>query len=115
MAGLARLFRPAALIFENPVPAVLAQAIDGAKLLELAVLIAGSAEDVATTGTNGVISRRWMQTQAGPGRCSAPQGSLASLAACGRTGDGERRGGAGFIAFDTSNPETWEEAVDLAI
>ena len=43
LTGLARIFRPAALILKNPAPAVLAKTIAGAKALELAVLLAGDA------------------------------------------------------------------------
>ena len=54
LTELARLFRPAALIFESPDPAVLAQAIAGAQPLELAVLIAGDAGKAAAAGASGV-------------------------------------------------------------
>lgn len=54
LTELARLFQPAALIFKDPVPAALAQAIARAKPLELAVLVTGTAEEAAEARANGV-------------------------------------------------------------
>ncbi|MGO9485022.1 MAG: thiamine phosphate synthase [Rhodomicrobium sp.] len=116
LTGLARLFRPAALIFENPAPAVLAQAIAGAKALELAVLLAGEAEEAAAAGANGV----YIATPgADAGRARAVLGSAGIVgAACGLSRHAAMEcaeAGADFIAIDATTPETWEQAVALSL
>jgi thiamine-phosphate pyrophosphorylase len=116
MAGLARLFRPAAVIFENPAPAVLAQAMAGAKALELAVLIAGNAEDAAAAGANGVYLTA-LDADASRARTLLGASGIVGVA-CGLSRHAameSAEAGADFIAFDASNSETWEEAAGLSL
>ena len=116
LTELARLFRPAALIFESPDPAVLAQAIAGAQPLELAVLIAGDAGKAAAAGASGVYLTI-------PGedavRARTVLGSAGIVGtACGLSRHAameSAEAGADFIAFDASNPETWEQAAELSL
>ncbi len=116
LTGLAKLFRPAALILKNPAPAVLAQAIAGAKALELAVLLAGTAGEAAAAGAGGVYLT---MLGADVGRARTLLGSEAIIgAACGLSRHAameSAEAGADFVAFDASNPDTWEETVELSL
>lgn len=116
LAGLARLFRPAALIFEDPAPDVLAQALAGAKPLELAVLITGDVNKATAAGASGV----YLATPgADTGRARTVLGSTAIIgAACGLSRHAAMEcaeAGADFIAFDASNPEALEQAAELSL
>ena len=107
MTELARLFRPAALIFKAPDPAVLAQAIAGAKPLELAVLIAG---DAGRSGCGG--RERRLSHRTGVRMLAKRETVLGSAgivgAACGLSRHAameSAEAGADFIAFDASDPD----------
>ncbi len=116
LTELARLFRPAALIFKDPAPAVLAQAIAGAKQLELAVLITGSAEEAAAAGANGVYLSTATEDAA---KARATLGSAGIIgAACGLSRHAameSAEAGADFIAFDASDPAGLDQAAGLSL
>lgn len=116
LAGLVRLFRPAALIFEKPAPAVLAQAISAAKLLKLAVLLAGDAGEAAAAGAHGVYLTI---PGADAGRARSVLGSAGIVgAACGLSRHAAMEcaeAGADFIAFDATDPDAWEQAARLSL
>ena len=116
LTGLARIFRPAAVILKNPAPAVLAKTIAGAKPLELAVLLAGDAKEAAAAGAGGVYLGL---VDAVVGRARTLLGSEAIIgAACGLSRHAameSAEAGADFVAFDASNPDTWEETVELSL
>ncbi len=116
LTGLVRLFRPAALIFEALAPAVLAEAIAGAKAFELAVLLTGTAGEAAAAGAGGVYLAL---ADAGAGQARPLLGDSAVIgAACGLSRHAameSAEAGADFIAFDASNPDTWEEAAELSL
>jgi thiamine-phosphate pyrophosphorylase len=116
LTGLARLFRPAALILKSPAPAVLAQAIAGAKACELALLLAGSAGDAAAAGAGGVYLTLIGEDAS---RARTLLGGDAVIgAACGLSRHAameSAEAGADFVTFDASNPDTWEEAAELAL
>jgi thiamine-phosphate pyrophosphorylase len=116
MAGLVRLFRPAAVIFRDPAPAVLAQAIAGAKPLELAVLVAaGGADGLSGTGASGVY------LNVAGADCASARAAFGSSgiigAACGLSRHAAMEcaeTGADFIVFDATDPESLEEAAELS-
>ncbi len=116
LTGLARLFRPAAVIFVDPAPAVLAQAIAGAKPLELAVLVNERAEEAAAAGANGVY---FATAGADIARARTVLGAAGIVGvACGLSRHAameSAEAGADFIAFDASNPEAWEQAAELSL
>lgn len=115
LTELARLFRPAALIFKDPAPAVLAQAIAGAKPLELAVLITGSAEEAAAAGANGVYLLVAAEDVA---KARASLGGAGIIgAACGLSRHAameSAEAGADFIAFDASDQADLDQAAELS-
>ncbi len=116
LTGLARLFRPAALIFKDPVPAVLARAIAAAKPLELGVLIAGSAEEAAAAGANGVYLPGAADNVA---KARASLGSAGIVgAACGLSRHAameSAEAGADFIAFEALDPAALDRAAELSL
>ncbi len=116
LPGLVRLFRPAALILKNPAPAVLAQAIAGAKTLEIALLLAGTAEEAAAAGAGGVYLSL---VGADAGRARTLLGGDAVIGvACGLSRHAAMEcaeAAADFVVFDASNPDTWDEAADLSL
>ena len=116
MTSLLRLFRPAAIIFKYPAPAVLAQAAAGAKAFDLAVLAASAdAENAAAAGASGVYLNA---LAADAGRARALFGSSGIIgAACGLSRHAameSAEASADFITFDASSPETSEQAVELS-
>jgi thiamine-phosphate pyrophosphorylase len=116
LASLVRPFRPAAVVFVEPAPAVLAQAIAGAKPLELAVLVAAAdTKGAAAAGASGVYLA---EPGADAGDARAGFGSAGIVgAACGLSRHfamESAEAGADFIVFDASCTETLEEAVDLS-
>ncbi len=115
LTGFARLFRPAALIFMKPAPAVLAQAAASAKPLELAVLVADAAEDAHAGGANGVYLSK---AGADVSQARAVLGSAGIIgAACGLSRHAameSAEAGADFVAFDASDLVAWEEAAALS-
>ncbi len=116
LTQLARLFRPAALIFKDPVPAALAQVIAGARPLELAVLITGSAEEAAAAGANGVYLSTATEDVA---KARAALGSAGIVgAACGLSRHAameSAEAGADFVAFDASDPAALDPAAELSL
>jgi thiamine-phosphate pyrophosphorylase len=116
LTGLVRLFRPAAVIFKNPAPAIFAQAIAGAKALEIALLLAGTAGEAAAAGAGGVYLTL---ADAGAGHARTLLGDGAVIgAACGLSRHAAMEcaeAGADFIAFDASTPDTWDEAMELSL
>jgi len=116
LGGLARLFRPAALIFAEPAPEVLVQAIAGAKTLELAVLVTGSAAEAHAAGANGVYLRA---ADADISKARAELGSSGIIgAACGLSRHAameSAEAGADFIAFDASDSSAWDKAAELSL
>jgi thiamine-phosphate pyrophosphorylase len=116
VAGLAGRFRPAALIFEDPAPALLAQAIAGARGLELAVLAAAADAESAAAAKAGGVYLNIADAQVG--RARTLLGSAAIIgAACGLSRHAameSAEAGADFVAFDASSPESLEQAVELA-
>ncbi|MFY9642485.1 MAG: thiamine phosphate synthase [Rhodomicrobium sp.] len=116
LTELARLFQPAALIFKDPVPAALAQAIARAKPLELAVLVTGTAEEAAEARANGVYLSAATEDVA---KARAALGSAGVIgAACGLSRHAameSAEAGADFIAFDASDPAALEAAAELSL
>lgn len=115
LAVLAKLFRPAAVIFKSPAPKVIAPAIAAAKLLELAVLLADDIEAAKAAGANGVY---FTAAGADLAKARAALGSAAIVgAACGLSRHGAMEAaeaGVDFIAFDASDPAQWEQAAELS-
>jgi thiamine-phosphate pyrophosphorylase len=115
LAGLAKRFRPAALIFEAPSAEILAQAAAAAKPLELAVLLTGRADAVRPAGADGVYL-----TAASTGVLEARTalGSAAVIgAACGLSRHAameSAEAGADFVSFDASDPAAWDQAAGLS-
>jgi len=116
LTEFARLFRPAALIFKDPAPAILAQAIAGARPLELAVLITASAGEAAAAGANGVYFSTATEDVA---KARAVLGSAGVIGvACGLSRHAAMEAaeaGADFIAFDALNPAAWDQAFELSL
>lgn len=116
LTGLARIFRPAAVILKNPAPAVLAKTIAGAKALELAVLLAGDAGEAAAAGAGGVYLGL---VDADVGRARTMLGGDAVIGtACGlsrHTAMESAEAGTDFIAFDATNLDVWEEVAELSL
>jgi thiamine-phosphate pyrophosphorylase len=115
LAGLAKRFRPAALIFEAPAAEILEQAVAAAKPLELAVLLIGNAEAAHLAGANGVYL-----SAAGTG-ISAARAALGSAAVIGASCGLSRHAamesaeaGADFVSFDASVPAAWDKAAGLS-
>ncbi|MGO9546196.1 MAG: thiamine phosphate synthase [Rhodomicrobium sp.] len=116
MTEFARPFRPAALIFKDPDPRVLAQAIAGARALELAVLVTDDAGAARAAGADGVY------LSAEGANVAAARSVLGSTgivcAGCGLSRHSameSAEAGADFIAFDASDPATLDKAVDLSL
>ncbi len=116
LTELARLFRPAALIFKDPAPALLAQAIARAKPLELAILTTGGAEEAAAAGANGVYF------SAASGDVAKARAALGSAGVIGVGCSLSRHAaleaaeaGADFIAFDASDRAAWDRAAELSL
>ena len=116
LTELARLFGPAALIFQDPAPAILAQAIAGARSLELAVLITASAAEAAAAGANGVYCSAAVEDVA---KARALLGSAGVIGvACGLSRHAAMEAaeaGADFIAFDASDPAALDRAFELSL
>ncbi len=116
LSALAMPFRPAALILREPDPDALAQAIAGAKPLELAVLIADSYADVRAAGANGVYLA---SAGASVARARAELGSSAIVgAACGLSRHAAMESaedGADFVVFDAADPAVWDRAAELSV
>jgi thiamine-phosphate pyrophosphorylase len=116
LTGLASMFRPAALILKNPAPAVLAKTIEGAKPLELAVLLAGDAKEAAAAGAGGVYLALM---DADVGRARTMLGADAIIgSACGLSRHAameSAEAGADFIGFDASNLDLWEDVAELSL
>jgi thiamine-phosphate pyrophosphorylase len=115
LAGLAKRFRPAALIFEAPSAEILAQAVAAAKPLDLAVLLADHVAAARLAGADGVYI-----SAAGTGILVARDtlGSAAVIgAACGLSRHAameSAEAGADFISFDASDPAAWDKAAGLS-
>jgi thiamine-phosphate pyrophosphorylase len=115
LAGLAKRFRPAALIFQAPSQEILAQAIAAARPLELAVLLIDNAGAAHLAGADGVYL-----SAAGAGilEVRAALGSAAVIGvACGLSPHAameSAEAGADFIAFDASDPAAWDKAAGLS-
>jgi thiamine-phosphate pyrophosphorylase len=116
LTGLVRPFRPAALILKDPAPAVFAQTVAGAKAFELAVLLAGTAREAAAACAGGVYLAL-ADAEAGQAR-TLLGGDAVIGAACGLSRHAaleSAEAGADFVAFDASNPSTWDEAAGLSL
>jgi thiamine-phosphate pyrophosphorylase len=115
LAGLAKRFRPAALIFEAPSAGILARAVAAAKPLKLAVLLIDHAGIAQLAGADGV----YLSTPgAGLLEARAALGSAAVIgAACGLSRHAameSAEAGADFISFDASDPAAWDKAAGLS-
>jgi thiamine-phosphate pyrophosphorylase len=115
LTGFARRFRPAALIFKDPDPAILAQAIAGAKQLDLAVLIMDRAGQAAAAGAGGVYFSIANEDVA---EARALLGSAAVIGAgCGLSRHDAMvaaESGADFIGWDAANPAALDQAAELS-
>ena len=116
LTGLAKRFRPAALIFKAPTVEILAQAVAAAKPLDLAVLPIDNAEAALLAGANGVYLSA--ASAAGVSEARAALGSAAVLgAACGLSRHAAMEcaeAGADFLSFDASDPAAWDKAARLS-
>jgi thiamine-phosphate pyrophosphorylase len=116
LTGFARQFRPAALIFKDPDPAILARAIAGTEPLDLAVLIMDRAEEAAAAGAGGVYFSTANEDIA---KARALLGSAAVIgAACGLSRHDAMvaaEAGADFIAWDASDPAALDQAAELSL
>lgn len=114
LTEFARRFRPAALVFKDSDPAILAQAIAGAKQLDLAVLIMDSAGQAAAAGASGVY---FSMANADIAAARALLGSAAVIgAACGLSRHDAMEAaeaGADFVAWDASEPAALDRSVEL--
>jgi thiamine-phosphate pyrophosphorylase len=116
LTGLASHFRPAALIFEDPAPAVLAQAIAGARAIELAVLVAAADAESAATAKAGGVYLKIVGADVGRARSLVGGAGLIG-AACGLSRHAameSAEAGADFVVFDAFDPESLEQAVVLS-
>jgi thiamine-phosphate pyrophosphorylase len=116
LAGLARHFHPAALIFKEPDPAILAQAIAAAQPMGLAILVAGDAEAARAAGASGVYLA---VAGADVAKARAVLGGSGVIgAACGLSRHAameSAEAGADFVAFDARDPEACEQAFELSL
>ena len=115
LAVLGKLFRPAAIVFKDPAPKVLAQAAAAAKPLELAVLVADDFGAAKAAGASGVY---FTAAGADVAKARAALGSAGIVgAACGlsrHTAMEAAEAGADFVAFDASDPAKCEQAAELS-
>jgi thiamine-phosphate pyrophosphorylase len=116
LAGFAKRFRPAALIFEAPAAETLAQAVAAAKPFELAVLSTGNAAAARVAGADGL----YLSATPGAGilEARAALGSAAVIGvACGLSRHAameSAEAGADFVSFDAPDAAAWDQAAGLS-
>jgi len=116
LTALARRFRPAALIFREPEPGILAQAIAAAQAVELAILLTDDAEAARAACAGGVYLTMPGADMA-KARAVLGNSGIAG-AACGLSRHAameSAEAGADFVVFDASGPATRDKAFELSL